>query len=109
MSTASLIPLPIPSESLRDAAVFAQLRLAVLNGVTAKNSKRNYALALDELAAFSKQRPQPISRALLLDFRAGLIDKNLKPSTINVKLSAIRSLVDGAKRAGILSARKPRT
>jgi integrase len=103
MSTA-LAPLAAVSESLPDAAIFDRLRLAVLNGVTANNSKRNYALALDELASFSKERKQPISRALLLEFRATLLARNLSASTVNVKLSAIRKLVGEAKRAGLLGA-----
>jgi hypothetical protein len=68
LSTA-LVPQSIASEALPESSRFDELRLAVLNGVTAKNSKRNYAFALNELAAFSKQRQQPISRGLLLAFR----------------------------------------
>ena len=83
---------------------FDELRRAVLNGVTAENSKRNYALALDELSAFCMERQQGISRTLILEFRAALLDRELSPSTINVKLSAIRKLVDEAKRAGFIDA-----
>ncbi len=36
---------------------YDDLRGAVLNGVTAENSKRNYAQALDELSIFSSDRP----------------------------------------------------
>ena len=80
------------------------LRQSVLNGVSAENSKRNYALALDELSAFCMERQQGISRTLILEFRAALLDRELSPSTINVKLSAIRKLVDEAKRAGFIDA-----
>ena len=83
---------------------FEELRRAVLNGVAAENSRRNYGLALDELSAFCRQRKEPISRTLLLQFRSAMLDRNLSPSTINVKLSAIRSLIGEARRAGVLGA-----
>lgn len=83
---------------------YDELRRAVLNGVTAANSKRNYALALDELSAFCMERQQGISRTLILEFRAALLDRELSPSTINVKLSAIRKLVDEAKQARFIGA-----
>ena len=83
---------------------FDGLRQSVLNGVSAENSKRNYALALDELSAFCMERQQGISRTVILEFRAALLDRELSPSTINVKLSAIRKLVDEAKRAGFIDA-----
>ena len=101
MSTA-LVPLSVTSEALPEFSRFDELRLAVLNGVAAKNSKRNYALALDELAAFCKERQQPMSRSLLLAFRETLLERKLGASTINVKLSAVRKLVNEARRAGVV-------
>lgn len=76
----------------------------MLDGVTAENSKRSYALALDELSAFCLEREQPISRTLILAFRAVMLEKNLSASTINVKLSAVRKLITEAKRTGVVSA-----
>ena len=83
---------------------FEELRRAVLDGVAAENSRRNYGLALDELSAFCGQRKEPISRTLLLEFRSALLKRNLSPSTINVRLSAIRRLVGEFRRAGVLGA-----
>lgn len=83
---------------------YDELRRVVLDGVTAENSKRNYALALDELSSFCLERQQPVSRTLILAFRAGLLERNLSASTINVKLSAIRKLITEAKRAGVVGA-----
>ena len=80
------------------------LRTAVLNSVVSVHSKRNYAKALDELQAFCVDRQARLSRALLLEFRAAMLERNLSPSTINVKLSAIRSLIGEARRAGVLEA-----
>ena len=92
-------PASLPMYDLND-----ELRRAVLNGVAADNSKRNYALALDELTAFCREKQRPISRTLILEFRAAMLERNLGASTINVKLAAIRKLVDEAKRAGVVGA-----
>jgi integrase len=101
MRTALVLLSPV-ADALYERGRFDELRMAVLNGVPAENSKRNYALALDELAAFAKEQMQPISRALLFEFRTTLLKRNLSASTINVKLSAVRKLVDEAKRAGVI-------
>ena len=104
MSETALALIDDQPEFLPAYSRFDDLRRAVLNGVAADNSKKNYALALDELSAFSRERQQPMSRTLILEFRAALLDRELSPSTINVKLSAIRKLVDEAKRAGLIGA-----
>lgn len=103
MSSALVVVAPAAT-SWPTAGRYDELRRAVLNGVAAENSKKNYALALDELSAFCMERQQGISRTLILEFRAALLDREVSPSTINVKLSAIRKLVDEAKRAGVIGA-----
>ncbi len=101
--TTALVPLSNTWQALPESSRFDELRVAVLNGVTARNSKRNYALALDELTTFCKEREQPISRGLLLAFREAMLERKLGASTINVKLSAVRKLVGEARRAGVIS------
>lgn len=83
---------------------YDELRNVVLDGVVSENSKRNYALAMDELSIFCRVRLQPLSRALLLAFRADMLERDLSASTINVKMSAVRKLINEAKRAGVVSA-----
>ena len=82
-----------PSEPLEG------LRAAVLNSVVSVGSKRNYAKALDELQTFCLDREAVLSRSLLLEFRAAMLERNLSPSMINVKLSAVRSLIGEARPA----------
>ena len=77
----------------------ALLRKMVLDTVSSDNSRRNYATALDSLFRFSASRP--LSRALVMEYRASL--ENLAPSTINVRLSAIRKMVNEARKNGMLS------
>jgi site-specific recombinase XerD len=76
------------------------LKQMVLDSVTSPNTRRSYSLTLNELFAFSAGRP--LSRALLQAWKASM--DSLAPSTINVKLSAVRRLVGEARRNGLISA-----
>lgn len=87
-----------------DVAGVAELRRMVLLTVASGHSKRNYAKALDEIFALCEMRQQPLSRALLMEYRAAMLEKKLSASTVNVRLSAIRKLVGEAQRNGILDA-----
>jgi integrase len=99
MST-SLVPVNLPLEELPFALTEAQtiLRQMVLDSVQSIHSKRNYAKALDDLFSFCASRP--LSRALLMEYRTTM--DHLSPSTINVRLSAIRKLVGEARRNGMI-------
>ncbi len=77
----------------------AQLRDLVLNAVPSAHSRRAYGKALDDLFAFAAGRP--LTRGLLMEFRRSM--DNLAPSTVNLRLSAARKLVDEARRNGLLS------
>ena len=86
------------------AAAFQELREMVLNSVASEHSKRNYAKALDEVFALCEARQQPLSRALLMEYRAAMLEKKLSASTVNVRLSAVRKLIGEAQRNGIIGA-----
>jgi hypothetical protein len=86
------------------AAAFQALREMVLNSVVSEHSKRNYAKALDEVFALCEARKQPLSRALLMGYRAAMLEKKLSASTVNVRLSAVRKLIGEAQRNGIIGA-----
>jgi len=74
------------------------LRGMVLDSVASPHSRRNYAKAIDDLFAFSAGRP--LSRALLMEYRATM--DALSPSTVNVRLSAVRKLVLEARKNGLI-------
>src|ERR1700760_3172091 len=96
-----LVLAPVPPESRAGIALTpAQVRLRklVLDAVPSPHSKRNYAKALDDLFAFCASRP--LSRALLMEYRTTM--DHLSPSTINVRLSAIRKLVGEVRRNGMI-------
>jgi integrase len=99
MST-SLVPIKLLPEESQFALTEAQtiLRRMVMDSVQSIHSKRNYAKALDDLFAFCASRP--LSRALLMEYRTTM--DHLSPSTINVRLSAIRKLVGEARRNGMI-------
>ncbi len=75
----------------------AELKRMVLDTLVSSHSKRNYANALDHLFLFAASRP--LTRALM-EWRAGM-EKD-SPSTVNVRLSAMRKLVNEARRNGML-------
>jgi site-specific recombinase XerD len=99
----ALIPSAEGSQLNRNAA-FQALREMVLNSVASEHSKRNYAKALDEVFTLCANRSQGLSRALLMEYRAGMLEKKLSASTVNVRLSAVRKLIGEAQRKGIIGA-----
>src|ERR1700716_3662318 len=100
MTSELVLAVPSPEsragEPLALTPAQARLRKMVLDAVGSPHSKRNYARALDDLFAFCASRPLP--RSVLMEWRAGM--EALSPSTINVRLSALRKLVGEARRAG---------
>jgi len=77
-----------------------ELKQMVLAAVVSENSKRNYAKALDDLFLVASGRP--LTRNLLMEWRAAMA--KLAPSTVNVRLSAMRKLVTEARHNGMLGA-----
>ena len=104
MSTAVVRREQLAGERAVSAAGAAELRRMVLMSVASDHSKRNYAKALDEIFALCELRQQPFSRALLMEYRAMMLEKNLSASTTNVRLSGVRKLIGEARRNCILDA-----
>src|SRR3984957_10725592 len=75
-----------------------RLRRMVLDSVPSPNSRRNYDKALDDLFALSAGRP--LTRSLFMEYRASM--EALAPSTVNVRLSAVRKLVAEARKNGLI-------
>jgi integrase len=108
--TNALVLAPIPPESRAGEHLVltpaqARLRKMVLDAVQSPHSKRNYAKALDDLFAFCASRP--LSRSLLMEWRAGM--ESLSPSTINVRLSAVRKMIGEARKNGMLGVEEAAT
>jgi len=68
------------NETENPGLVQQKLRKMVLQAVPSEHSKRNYAKALDEVFTLCANRSQGISRPLLMEYRAPMIEKGLSPS-----------------------------
>ena len=69
----------------------------VINALTSDHSKRAYQKALDEFMGWYQDKGAPgLSKALVNEYRAELQGRGLAPSTINLKISAIRKLAQEA-------------
>ncbi len=92
----ALLPPGAPLPGLTPAQ--RELRRRVLDAVSAPTTKLAYGHALDDLFRFLAGRP--LDRALLQEWKAGM--EGLAPSTVNVRLSAVRKLVSEARASGML-------
>src|SRR5258707_10145469 len=81
-----------------------QSRNAVLNSLAASSSQESYGYAIDEFISWYCSEPRlAFSRTVVLRYRFYLEQKNLAPSTINVRLAAVRRLAYEASDTGLLS------
>jgi site-specific recombinase XerD len=86
------------------SGVEAELTDLVLDGVTSPHSKRAYAAGLALFFAWLKARPpQPFSKALVQEYRSWLLEQDLAPSTVNLRLSPLRKLAREMADNGMLS------
>jgi site-specific recombinase XerD len=77
---------------------------AVLNSLPAKTSQGSYGHAIDEFISWYCSEPRlAFNRTVVLRYRFFLEQKNLAPSTINVRLAAVRRLAYAAADNGLLS------
>jgi integrase len=76
----------------------------VLDGIPSRHTRRAYAQALEEFIIWFRDEPNRIfNKATVQKYRAQLEYKGLAPSSINVRLSAIRRLALEAADNGLLS------
>src|SRR5450631_4465626 len=68
-----------------------QSKNSVLNSLAAASSQESYGHAIDEFIGWYCSEPRlAFNRTVVLRYRFFLEQKNLAPSTINVRLAAIR-------------------
>jgi site-specific recombinase XerD len=85
-----------------------QSKNAVLNSLAAASSQESYAHAIDEFICWYCSEPRlAFNRSVVLRYRFFLEQKNLAPSTINVRLAAVRRLAHEAADTGLLSPELP--
>src|SRR5438128_12113353 len=77
---------------------------AVLNSLAAVSSQESYGHAIDEFITWYCSEPRlSFSRTVVLRYRIHLEQRNLAPSTINVRLAAVRRLAYEAADNALLS------
>jgi integrase/recombinase XerD len=97
LSTPALVLAPEPAH-------WERLRNLVVDSVSSVHSRRAYAFALDEFFAWYRAGARlTFSKALVQEYRAHLEELPLAPSTINVRLAAIRKLASEAADNGLLA------
>jgi site-specific recombinase XerD len=75
----------------------------VLDGLTSEHSKRAYSKALEDFLVWhAEQGRPPLSKALVQRYKAVLEENGLAPSTVNLRLSAIRKLAAEAADNGLV-------
>ena len=81
-----------------------QSKSAVLHSLGAASSQESYGHAIDEFIGWYCSEPRlSFNRTVVLRYRFFLEQKNLAPSTINVRLAAVRRLAYEASDTGLLS------
>src|ERR1700724_216674 len=81
-----------------------QSKNAVLNSLAAASSQESYGYAIDEFIGWYCSEPRlAFNRSVVLRYRFFLEQKNLAPSTINVRLAAVRRLAYEAADTGLLT------
>ena len=94
ISPFSLLP---PATHLTIPPSVAALRTMVTNSVPSGHTRRAYGKAFDDFLALAIRTGQPISRQLFQQYRAEMVNAGLGGSTINVRLSGVRKLVNEAR------------
>ena len=81
-----------------------QSKSAVLHSLAAASSQESYRHAMDEFIGWYCSEPRLVfNRTVVLRYRSFLEQRNLAPSTINVRLAAVRRLAYEASDTGLLS------
>src|SRR3569833_12322 len=76
------------------------LRTMLCNSIVSSHTRRAYTKAFDDI--FTLAAGRPISRALFLEYRVSMIGEGLSAATINLRLCAIRKLVNEARENGFI-------
>jgi site-specific recombinase XerD len=81
-----------------------QSKHAVLNSLAAASSQESYGHAIDEFIGWYCSEPRlAFNRTVVLRYRSFLEQRNLAPSTINIRLAAVRRRAYEASDSGLLS------
>lgn len=75
----------------------------VLNGLDSEHSRRAYGKALTDFLAWYQAEGKPgLSKAMVQRYKAVLAESGLAPSSVNLRLSAVRKLAQEAADNGLI-------
>src|SRR5439155_21659555 len=81
-----------------------QAKCAVLNTLSSKSSQRTYDHAITEFVEWYCSEPRlAFNRTVVLRYRISLEQRQFAPSTINLRLAAVRRIAYEAADSGLLS------
>src|SRR5437879_1972565 len=81
-----------------------QAKSAVLNTLTSRSGQRTYEHAIDEFVEWYCSEPRlAFNRPVVLRYRIHLEERQYAPSTINLRLAAVRRIAYEAADSGLLS------
>src|SRR3954447_5927384 len=81
-----------------------QTKSAVLNSLTSKSGQRTYDHAINEFVDWYCSEPRlAFNRTVVLRYRIHLEQRHLAPTTINLRLAAVRRVAYEAADSGLLS------
>src|SRR6266566_4954665 len=80
-----------------------QAKSAVLNTLTSTSGQRTYDHAINEFVEWYCSEPRLAFNRLVLRYRISLEQKQYAPSTINLRLAAVRRVAYEAADSGLLS------
>jgi len=81
-----------------------QAKSAVLNTLTSKSGQRTYDHAITEFVEWYCSEPRlAFNRTVVLRYRISLEQRRYAPSTINLRLAAVRRIAYEAADSGLLS------
>jgi site-specific recombinase XerD len=95
--------LPAPFAPPPGDGTWLRLKSLALDSVTSAHSRRAYSSALDDFAQWCRtNHADGFNKATVQRYRAALEERDLAPSSINVRLSALRKLATEAVDNGLL-------
>jgi integrase len=98
-----IIPVPDFGRDVDPTNVYERLVHLAVDGLDSPHSKRAYEVALREFLAWHEGQGRPaLTKATVQAYKAHLQSRELAPSSINVKLAAVRRLVAEAADNGLL-------
>src|SRR5258708_10776994 len=93
-----------PSKHILALPDLEQAKSAVLNTLTSKSGQRTYDHATTEFVEWYCSEPRlAFNRTVVLRYRISLEQRRYAPSTINLRLAAVRRIAYEAADSGLLS------